>query len=244
MGSHRAPSPIGHDSGLFLSQKTEDPVKDRLMFGELNPCGGGDPIPLQKPRLVVGRQPSCDIILRFPNVSSRHCEFQLLNGYWHVRDLGSRNGIKVNGIRCDSHWLMPGDVLWVAKHRYEVNYSPEAEAPPPVEAEPDPLSISLLEKAGLSRRGAPESYHSQAPQEPRRNTPQRHSIGPSPTTMMTTSWTTTSSSGSTSRPGRCPARSPQSPRLAPQESAKAATYRGRDAGRCHRGAAGRRSAEC
>jgi len=142
------------NTGHFSAEKTEDPLKDRQMFGELNPCGGGDPIPLQKPRLVVGRQPSCDIILRFPNVSSRHCEVQLLNGYWHVRDLGSRNGIKVNGIRCESHWLMPGDVLSVAKHRYEVNYSPEAEAPPPVEAVPDPLSMSLLEKAGLSHRGA------------------------------------------------------------------------------------------
>jgi adenylate cyclase len=147
------------------------------MFGELNPCGGGDPIPLQKQCLVVGRQPSCDIILRFPNVSSRHCEFQLLNGYWHVRDLGSRNGIKVNGIRCESHWLMPGDVLSVSKHRYEVNYSPEAEAPPPPEAEPDPMSMSLLEKAGLSGRGAPDSPRiPQAPSEARRGSPQRHAI--------------------------------------------------------------------
>jgi adenylate cyclase len=147
------------------------------MFGELNPCGGGDPIPLQKPCLVVGRQPSCDIILRFPNVSSRHCEFQLVNGYWHVRDLGSRNGIKVNGIRCDSHWLMPGDVLWVAKHRYEVNYSPDAEAPPPLEAAPDPLSMSLLEKAGLSRRGVPDaSRFPSTPPDARRSAPQRHAI--------------------------------------------------------------------
>ena len=98
------------------------------MFGELNPCGGGDPIPLQKQWLVVGRQPSCDITLRFPNVSSRHCELRLMNGYWHVRDLGSRNGIKVNGIRCDAHWLMPGDVISVSKHRYEVNYSPSGDA--------------------------------------------------------------------------------------------------------------------
>jgi pSer/pThr/pTyr-binding forkhead associated (FHA) protein len=147
------------------------------MFGELNPCGGGDPIPLQKPRLVVGRQPSCDIILRFPNVSSRHCEFHLLNGYWHVRDLGSRNGIKVNGIRCESHWLMPGDVLSVSKHRFEVNYSPEAEAPPPVE--PDPLSMSLLEKAGLSRRGTPPDAarfpRTTAP-DSRHAAPQRHAI--------------------------------------------------------------------
>jgi adenylate cyclase len=146
------------------------------MFGELNPCGGGDPIPLQKSRLVVGRQPSCDIILRFPNVSSRHCEFSLVNGYWHVRDLGSRNGIKVNGIRCDSHWLMPGDVLSVSKHRYEVNYSPEAEAPPP-EAEPDPLSMSLLEKAGLSRRGSPDAPgFPKESRDERRSTPQRHAI--------------------------------------------------------------------
>ena len=167
------------NTGHFSAEKTEDPLKDRQMFGELNPCGGGDPIPLQKPRLVVGRQPSCDIILRFPNVSSRHCEVQLLNGYWHVRDLGSRNGIKVNGIRCESHWLMPGDVLSVAKHRYEVNYSPEAEAPPPVEAVPDPLSMSLLEKAGLSHRGAsPDAsrFPRHTTPDPRRSPPQRHTI--------------------------------------------------------------------
>jgi hypothetical protein len=169
--------PISSDEGHFSSQKPEDSVKDRLMFGELNPCGGGDPIPLQKQRLVVGRQPSCDIILRFPNVSSRHCEFRLLNGYWHVRDLGSRNGIKINGLRCDSHWLMPGDVLSVAKHRFEVNYVPDAEAPPP-EAEPDPMSISLLEKAGLSRRGSPPdlSRFPPTPPEDRRGAPQRHAI--------------------------------------------------------------------
>ena len=146
------------------------------MFGELNPCGGGDPIPLQKQWLVLGRQPSCDITLRFPNVSSRHCELRLLNGYWHVRDLGSRNGIKVNGIRCDAHWLMPGDVISVSKHRYEVNYSPSGEAPP-VEAEPDPLSMSLLEKAGLSHRGNPDaSRFSKSSPDARRESAPRHSL--------------------------------------------------------------------
>jgi hypothetical protein len=148
------------------------------MLGELNPCGGGDPIPLLKPQLIIGRQPSCDITLRFPNVSSRHCEIRFLNGYWYVRDLGSRNGIKVNGIRCDSHWLMPGDVISVSKHRYEVNYSPNGEAPP-VEIEPDPLSIGLLEKAGLSRRESPDarSFPKGPPAErDRRNSPQRHTI--------------------------------------------------------------------
>lgn len=146
------------------------------MLGELNPCGGGDPIPLLKPRLIIGRQSSCDITLKFPNVSSRHCEISLLNGYWYVRDIGSRNGIKVNGIRCDAHWLMPGDVISVSKHRYEVNYSPNGEAPPPM-AEPDPLSIGLLEKAGLNRRGSSEkSQFPKPPADHRRSAPQRHTL--------------------------------------------------------------------
>jgi adenylate cyclase len=121
------------------------------MFGELVPCGGGDPIPLVKPKLLLGRRNSCDISLRFPNVSSHHCQLELLNGYWFVRDLNSRNGIKVNGIRCDSKWLMPGDVLSVAKHRFELVYTPEGAPPPP--EDDDPFAVSLLEKAGLLPRG-------------------------------------------------------------------------------------------
>ncbi len=135
------------------------------MLGELNPCGGGDPIPLLKPRLIVGRQRSCDIALEFANVSSRHCELELINGYWYVRDLDSRNGIKVNGIRCDSHWLMPGDIISVSKHRYEVAYSPNGAPPPPPEEE-DPFALGLLEKAGLSRRGTDDSSRGRKPATP------------------------------------------------------------------------------
>ena len=60
------------------------------MLGELQPIGGGDPIPLMKPVLTVGRRESCDIVLRFPNVSGSHCELSLENGYWFVKDLGMR----------------------------------------------------------------------------------------------------------------------------------------------------------
>lgn len=118
------------------------------MFGELEPCGGGDPIPLSKPRLLVGRRPTCDICLQFPNVSSQHCELELVNGYWRLRDLGSRNGVRVNGERCQSRWLMPGDVISVAKHRFRLQYTAVGKAPPDEEEE-NPFAKSLLEKAGL-----------------------------------------------------------------------------------------------
>lgn len=125
------------------------------MLGELVPCGGGDPIPLLQPKLLVGRRSTCDVCLRFPNVSSHHCSLELRDGYWHVRDMNSRNGIKVNGTRCRSRWLMPGDTLSIAKHRYEINYTPQAEGPPPEEE--DPFAIGLLEKAGLARPSEDES---------------------------------------------------------------------------------------
>ncbi|MFO1021769.1 MAG: FHA domain-containing protein [Planctomycetales bacterium] len=124
-------------------------------LGQLIPVGGGDAIPLEKTRLLIGRRESCDITLRFPNVSSHHCELALENGYWRVRDLNSRNGIKVNGNRLDLSWLSPGDMLSIAKHVYEIQYEPTSDAPPPETM--NIMSMSLLEKAGLTRRD--EEYH-------------------------------------------------------------------------------------
>jgi hypothetical protein len=125
------------------------------MYGELIPVGGGDPIPLLKKSLLVGRRESCDIVLRFSNVSAHHCQLTLTGGYWYVRDLNSRNGIKVNGVRTSEKRLDPGDALSIAKHRYEMHYSPldlgAVGPPPPDVVEGEIFGKSLLERAGLER---------------------------------------------------------------------------------------------
>src|SRR4051812_36801463 len=130
------------------------------MFGELNPVGGGDPIPLFKKTLLIGRRESCDIVLRFSNVSAHHCELSLVGGYWYVRDNNSRNGVKINGVKLiqDEHRLDPGDVLSVAKHNYTVEYVPlecGAVGPPPDENIAEVMGKSLLERAGLANRKVP-----------------------------------------------------------------------------------------
>ena len=126
------------------------------MFGELVPQGGGDPVPLLQKKLLIGRRDSCDIALRFPNVSSRHCELELVSGYWLVRDLGSSNGTKVNGVRIRAKWLLPGDELAVAKHRFKIDYNLAPGAPPPPTLPEDDshvdIGTSLMEKAGLVQR--------------------------------------------------------------------------------------------
>lgn len=131
------------------------------MYGELVPIGGGDSIPLRKKSLLVGRRESCDIVLRFPNVSAHHCQLTVNGGYWYVKDLQSRNGVKVNNVRVTEKRLDPGDTLSVAKHNYEVKYSPidlGAVGPPPNDdMKSNIFSRSLLERAGLSGNKKPDS---------------------------------------------------------------------------------------
>src|SRR5260221_4279868 len=90
------------------------------MFGQLVPCGGGVPIPLLKPRLVVGRATECDVVLPFGTISSKHCLLELRDGAWSVSDLGSRNGVRIDGVRCQEGRLVSGSILWIAQQRYQI----------------------------------------------------------------------------------------------------------------------------
>jgi hypothetical protein len=97
----------------------------RTMVYRAPPPAAVEPEPTQRPRtawvevegrshdlsgtVVLGRSQGCGIVLEDPNVSRRHAEFRLRGGDWHVVDLGSTNGIKVNGRRVDSARLDNGD---------------------------------------------------------------------------------------------------------------------------------------
>ncbi len=95
------------------------------ILGILQPVGGGDPIPLHKSEMVVGRRPTCDIQLDFENISGKHCMLRLLNGVWNVRDLGSTNGTTVNGSRIATEQsIMPDEEFGVAGHLFTIEYDP------------------------------------------------------------------------------------------------------------------------
>ena len=124
--------------------------------GELLPSGGGDNIPLIREKLSIGRRDSCDVCLRFPNISSDHAEMSFRNGYWYIRDLQSRNGVKVNDDRVQERRLDPGDMLAVAKHKYRIDYDPvelgAVGPPPPDNLSKEVMKESLLARAGLDHR--------------------------------------------------------------------------------------------
>jgi pSer/pThr/pTyr-binding forkhead associated (FHA) protein len=69
---------------------------------------------LEGPRATIGRSKSVECVLADPNVSRRHAELRRSpTGDWTIADLGSTNGIKVNGRRVSSSRLSPGDQVTV-----------------------------------------------------------------------------------------------------------------------------------
>ena len=66
---------------------------------------------------VIGRSRECDLVLDDPNVSRRHAELRREDGGWAVRDLGSTNGIKLNGQRSRGGRLSPGDEITLGLSR-------------------------------------------------------------------------------------------------------------------------------
>jgi pSer/pThr/pTyr-binding forkhead associated (FHA) protein len=52
-----------------------------------------------------------------PNVSRQHAELRLEDGAWAIHDLGSTNGIKLNGRRSPGGKLSPGDEITLGVSR-------------------------------------------------------------------------------------------------------------------------------
>src|SRR5215218_3274813 len=123
------------------------------MSAQLVPLTAGNfpTIPLQRPVLLIGRHPECDVRIDLPKISRRHCCVALAYERVMIRDLGSRNGLRVNGRLVDEVQLHPGDEVAIGPVLYRVeNLMPE---PPPVPRRPEmpaakPPSLPVLPTSG------------------------------------------------------------------------------------------------
>jgi predicted component of type VI protein secretion system len=84
---------------------------------------------LDKPILLVGRHPECDIQIDSRKVSRRHCCIAQVSDYLVVRDLGSTNGIRINGTRVLEGRLNAQDELMIGGNRYQVSWDVMPAAP-------------------------------------------------------------------------------------------------------------------
>jgi len=151
----------GADTGIdpaansaAAAKLAKKPAREEM--GVLDPIGGGDPVPLLKAELVVGRASRNDIVLAFKSISARHCVLTLDSGYWFVEDTNSTNGVKINGNKIEPQSrrrLDPGAEISIGKrHHYVIRYSPEALGsdgiPPAEEVSREFMGVSLLNRIG------------------------------------------------------------------------------------------------
>ncbi len=76
-------------------------------------------------RVVIGRSRDCDIQLADSNVSRRHAELRQEGASYWIVDLGSTNGMEVNGQRVKRAKLRSGDTITLGST--EVTFSRKAE---------------------------------------------------------------------------------------------------------------------
>lgn len=101
----------------------------------------GSPIPLQRPVLLIGRHLECDVRLDCAQISRRHCCVALAYDRMTIRDLGSRNGIRVNGVRVEEALLKSGDEIAISHliYRFEDPLpEPRPSSPSDVKRAPSP----------------------------------------------------------------------------------------------------------
>jgi hypothetical protein len=70
-------------------------------------------------QITLGRSAECDCLLSDPSVSRRHAELRRDGDRWLLRDLGSRNGTRVNGLRVTGETeVRPGDAIALGALRF------------------------------------------------------------------------------------------------------------------------------
>jgi FHA domain/Domain of unknown function (DUF1707) len=86
-------------------------------------------LPAGDRHVVLGRSRDCDCVLAEPSVSRRHAELRRTGGRWLLRDLGSRNGTRVNGVRLlDEAEVGPGDRVSFGDARFRLGEAPPSAA--------------------------------------------------------------------------------------------------------------------
>ncbi len=91
--------------------------------------------------LVLGRHVNCDLPIRHDRVSKRHARFTRRDGQWYVEDLGSSNGVRVDGDKIKSETALHHGATLAFGPLQATFHDPAtipAKTPPRLESTPPP----------------------------------------------------------------------------------------------------------
>jgi pSer/pThr/pTyr-binding forkhead associated (FHA) protein len=106
---------------------------------------------ISQDRLVIGRDPRCDVRVAVPSVSSRHCEIVTEGNILCVSDLGSATGTFHNGIRILKAELAPHDRVTIGPVTFVVRpETPTDTLAAMAEVKPEPRAAKARPPAASS----------------------------------------------------------------------------------------------
>jgi len=85
--------------------------------------------PLSLDTLLIGKDPTCDLLLEDPFVSARHARLDRYGGRWYLTDLGSTNGTLVAGARISHGEVLAGSTISLGDTELDLEPEPEADVP-------------------------------------------------------------------------------------------------------------------
>ena len=120
----------------------------------LMPVDKGRPIVIDKAVMFIGRHPECDLVITDSRkVSRKHCCVAVVENRLVLRDLGSMNGVRVNGRRVRKEATLRvgdevkiGDVAFLVRDATSV-----AQSPPGGERRPKRDTEQLPERPVIRR---------------------------------------------------------------------------------------------
>jgi pSer/pThr/pTyr-binding forkhead associated (FHA) protein len=113
----------GHTQKLSSSATNSNPQGFFAKFSAtiVVVAGGavGTEFVLAKTRTLLGRGPAVDIVIDDATMSRQHAAFDLVADGIRVQDLGSTNGVLLNGRAVESTELKHGDRLKIGEHEFQ-----------------------------------------------------------------------------------------------------------------------------
>ena len=138
----------------------------------------GPPIEVDAPSMV-GRDPSCEIVVTDGSVSRRHARLEPRGAEWWVVDQGSANGTFVNSVRATEQPLRNGQELrfGALSYRVELTSDPEATVATPVY---DDESATVISSGPTTLPPQPPPLPTVPPPHPAVSPPPRVAAPPPP----------------------------------------------------------------
>lgn len=109
---------------------------------------------LDRPRMVVGREPQCEIAIDNLGISRQHCALLNKGDTFVVQDLGSANGTFVNGKKIVEHYLNDGDEIFLGKYvlKFRNEVQTQANVQRDANVVPDTLNTFVMDGAKIQEQ--------------------------------------------------------------------------------------------